>query len=252
MCIRDSVYVQNEIPLKAAGISYYIFFSLIPVTATFVSLVLTLPWLKIEAEQALILLSRWLLPDAIHEVESHFKVFAEHAGVVSLTGLGATAWFLGKIIFFMEGTMDRVWKIESKKSAVRLVKKSLLACVLATLAIGLGLAVSGHGGTSTLVQVASAWVFFLGFNRALPSQPVSWKRILPGSILGGSAWYVTKWGFTAYLSHFAKADQLYAFLGVLPLFFLWLYWSVLILFMSVCIGFTLGQLALERGSRSSS
>jgi YihY family inner membrane protein len=119
-----------------------------------------------------------------------------------------------------------------------MIKKTALLCFFSTLLILFGISVSGQGYVYGGGEVLSTWVFFLGFNKVLSNKKLEWKQILLGSILGGTGWYGTKWGFTAYVHSFATSDQVYAILGVLPLFFLWIYCSVLTLLLSACFNYS--------------
>jgi membrane protein len=228
-------YWRNEIPLRAAGISYFIFFSLIPIFTALVSILVVVPASREIVERALPHLARWLLPDAIHEVQDYFHLFAEHASVVSIAGIAVAGWLMVKITFFMERTLNRIWMAESDYSLSRIIGKVLLGVLLLAALASAGFILWGRGLAGTALEWAGACLFFLGFNRVLPDLRIAWRHVAPGAILGGTAWYATKWGFTAYLQHLAKPDQIYAIFGILPLFFLWLFMTVEILLLSACL-----------------
>jgi membrane protein len=232
-------YWRNDIPLRAAGISYFIFFSLVPIFTAVVSIIVAVPASRDMVEQALPHLARWLLPDVLHEVQDYFHLFADHAGVFSVAGIAVAAWLLVKITFFMEQTVNRIWMAEYVYSLVRIIKKVLLGVLLLGALASVGFILRGRGLAGAAVEWAGACLFFFGFNRVLPDLPISWKHAAPGAVLGGTAWYVTKWAFTAYLQNLAKPDQIYAIFGVLPLFFLWLHFTVVILLLSACVNSTL-------------
>jgi membrane protein len=232
-------YWRNEIPLRAAGISYFIFFSLIPIFTAAVSILVVVPATRDTVEHALPQLARWLLPDAIHEVQDYFQAFAQRATVVSVAGLAAAAWLLVKITFFVEQTLNRIWMAESEYSLGRIIKKVIAGVVIFVSVVSVGFLLWGHGLTSTVFEWGGACLLFLGFNRSLPDLPIEWKQAAPGAFLGGTVWYVTKWAFTTFLQRLAKPNQIYAIFGVLPLFFLWLHFTVVILLLSAVLNSTL-------------
>jgi len=245
------VYWKNEIPLRAAGVSYFVFFSLVPLLTTFAAVVLLLPVLRGEAEQIFLYLTHWLLPDAIQDVQTHIRALAEHATVVSIASLGLTLWLLVKIIFFLEKTQNKIWGFDSPKSPLRLMRKAAFVFTFLIAVVSIGVYVSGNKLESALVEITSTWLFFLGFNMILPAQRRSLASALPGSLVGGLAWYGTKWAFTSYIVLFAKPDKFYAILGILPLVFLWLHFSVVILLLSACFNVSLEKLfATEAGGRT--
>jgi membrane protein len=232
-------YWRNEIPLRAAGISYFVFFSMVPIFMAVVSLLVVLPASRDAAERALPQLARWLLPDAIHEVQDYFHAFAEHAGVVSIAGIAVAGWLMVKITFFVEQTLNRIWMAESKYSLRRIIKKAMAGCLLLAALACVGFILWGHGLTGAAFEWAGACLLFVAFNRSLPDLPIAWKNAAPGAIAGATVWYLTKWGFTTYLQRLVKPNQIFAAFGVLPLFFLWMHFTVVILLLSACLNSTL-------------
>jgi membrane protein len=233
-------FLRNEIPLRSAGISYFLFFALIPIVTTLVSLVLMVPFLKIESDQVLTHFTRKILPEAISDVKAYFIAFAENAPVVSVVGFFVSMYLLAKIVFFFEESLNRFWRLEAKRSPLRVMIKSWLLCVLVILGIAAGVAIPDQGALNVVAGIIITWALFLGFNRIVPTwqgphKSVPWTALLPGSLLCGSVWYFSKWGFTVYLRVFAKADNFSALLGVLPLFLLWLYFSTYMLLLSACL-----------------
>jgi membrane protein len=234
-------YWRNELPLRAAGISYFVFFSMLPIFAATVSILVVVPAFRDSVEGLLPQLARWLLPDAIHGVQDYFHAFAEHAGVVGGAGIAVAGWLMVKITFFTEQTLNRIWMADSRYSLRRIIKKVIGGCLLFAVLASVGVVLRGHGFASTAFEWAGACVLFLAFNRSLPDLPIAWKHAAPGAIAGGTIWYVTKWGFTTYLQRATKANQINAIFGVLPLFFLWLYFSIATLLLSACLNSTLAR-----------
>ncbi len=250
-------FLRNEIPLRSAGISYFLFFALIPIVTTLVSLVLMLPFLKVEAEQILMHLTSKLLPEAIYEVKSYFVAFTDNARVVCLVSVFVSMYLLGKIAFFFEESLNRFWNLEAKRSLFRVIMKAWLLCFLVILGIAASVALPGHGALNIVAELIITWALFMGFNRIVPAWPkrphrsVPWRALLPGSLLCGSIWYVSKWGFTVYLRIFAKPDHIAALLGVLPLFLLWLYFSAYMLLLSACLNRALLSVPPEKNITTS-
>jgi YihY family inner membrane protein len=233
-------FLKDEISLRSAGVSYYLFFSLIPIVTTLVSLVLMLPLLELNAEQILIHLTRKLLPEAIYDVKGYFISFSENAGYVSLVSLVISTYVLSKIIHFFEESLNRFWRLEVKRSVSRVIKKALILYFLATLGVVISITLRNQDIMNFLVELLVSIIMFLGFNRIVPAwkkfphNGVNWKTLLPGSILCGSIWYITKWGFTVYIDRFAKTEVA-AVLGIIPLFLVWLKFSSYLLLLSAIL-----------------
>lgn len=232
-------YFRNEIPLRAAGISYFLFFSLIPILTTFLSIGVALSSWWIAPEHVLPHLTRWLLPDAIHEVQYYFQEFSAHIEVVSIASFVVASWLLVKIVFFFEKTLNQVWKYHPKHSFFQILRKGLLGFLFMGITILIGVTALGFGFERILIDVMITWLLFLGFNLIVPNRKIYWKWAIPGSLINGTIWYMTKLAFTSYVHHLAKPHQIYAILGILPLFFLWMYFSVVNLLFSACLNYAI-------------
>lgn len=243
--ILGKEFFRNEIQLRSAGVSYFIFFAMIPIVTTVVSLVLMVPMLEIEAEQVVELLTDKLLPEAVYDIKSVFISFSKNASVICVASFIASTWLLSKIVFFFEESLNRFWRLKAKRSPIRIFKKAFLLYFLAILGISVSTFLPEKGSANIVIELLITWSLFWGFNRIVPAwsefpqNDVRWISLLPGSLLCGSVWYVSKWGFTEYLHRFASPDHLSAMLGVLPIFLLWLYFSSYMMLFSACLNHAL-------------
>jgi membrane protein len=130
---------------------------------------------------------------------------------------------------------------ESAYSLRRVVKKVIGGCLLFAALAFAGFFLWGHGLVSSAFEWAGACLLFLAFNRSLPDLHIAWKHALPGALAGGTIWTLSKWGFTAWLQRLTKANQIYAIFGVLPLFLLWLYFTIATLLLSACFNSALAN-----------
>lgn len=243
-------FVQNEISLRASGISYFLFFALIPMITTLVSLTLIIPFLKSSAEQVLDLLANLLLPQAVMGVKASFMAFTDDAKVICIISAFISVYLLSKIVFFFENSMNLFWSFEQKYSVWRVLKKSLLLYLLGTLGIGVFIVLRHWRNIG--IEIFIAWLLFWSFNRIVPAWPkqyykdLKWWTLLPGSLVCGSVWYISKWLFTFYFEQFSKMNQLTAVLGTIPLFLLWINLSSYMLLLSGSINGILHKMKHEK------
>jgi YihY family inner membrane protein len=229
-------FLDYELSLRSAGISYYLFFTLIPIVTTLVSLVLLVPFLELNAENVVAHITSRFLPEAIYDIKTYFATFSENAGTICLVSMGVATYALAKTIHFFEESLNLFWHLDVNRSFSRVIKKALLLYFLATLGIGISMLLRNRGTLNFTVELFITIGLFLGFNRIIPAwtNKVHWKTLMPGSILCGSIWYLIKWGFTFYLDRFSKID-LSAVLGVIPLFLVWLQLSSYLLLLSAVL-----------------
>lgn len=241
-------FLKNEIALRSAGVSYFLFFALIPIVTTLISIVVMLPFLKVEAEQVVLHLTEKLVPEAIKDVHGYFVALAQSAGVICLVSTLVALYLLGKIVFFFEESVNHIWRLETKRSLLRVMKKAWLLYLLAIAGIAISVGLPIRGVPGFVVGIVLTIALFVAFNRIVPAWPLGtqtafrWWRLLPGSLLCGSIWYVSKWGFSVYLRRFATPDHVTAVLGVLPLFLVWLYFTAYMLLLSAGLNSALQSL----------
>jgi YihY family inner membrane protein len=164
-----------------------------------------------------------------------------HAGVAGLIGLLVATWALFKIVFFIEGVLDQIWRSKTRRSPGCTLKKAFFGWLFLAAIVTVGAVSPQHGAQRIAIEFLCTWLFFIGFNKAGPNRRIRWRQALPGSLVGATAWYATKWGFTAYLTRLDQPDHVYAVIGVLPLFLVWLYCTFAILLASACLNFVLSR-----------
>jgi membrane protein len=72
------------------------------------------------------------------------------------------------------------------------------------------------------------WSIFTGIYLFMPNTRVRFSAAALGAVVGGTLWQIAGVGFTLYTSTVLVYSALYGSLGVIPLFFLWLFisWSI--------------------------
>jgi membrane protein len=83
---------------------------------------------------------------------------------------------------------------------------------------------------TVLVTMLPSWLAFIMANKLLPRGHVDWKAAVSGGLFSAVLFELVRWGFNLYLKAIALTTYttIYGALGLVPLFFLWLYLSWLI------------------------
>jgi membrane protein len=79
-----------------------------------------------------------------------------------------------------------------------------------------------------LLPYVFVWSIFTGIYLFMPNTRVRFSAAAVGAVVGGTLWQIAGVGFTLYTSTVLVYSALYGSLGVIPLFFLWLFisWSI--------------------------
>jgi membrane protein len=236
----------------AAAISYYVLFSIVPLTIFAVSIfgfVVTDSGLRDRVTNELVNTlpvekgaggsGQSLVADTLHGVS---KVSAP----LSILGLAALAWSSSTMFAAVRRSLDIVWRVEVRRPFVqqKLVDFGML--------VGLGLIVLLSLGATGLLQAARArsatflgplsentalvwaavsfalpavlsFLAFLGVYRFVPDAPVRLRDVWPGALLATVLFEALKNVFAFYVRHFNNYDVVYGSLGAIMIFLLWTY-----------------------------
>ncbi|MET4080072.1 membrane protein [Pedobacter sp. UYP30] len=94
-----------------------------------------------------------------------------------------------------------------------------------------------HNATVDFAVLLLKWVFLVGLYfinismlyRYGPSHTKKWKLFSSGAFLATILAFLTIWGFTFYINHFASYNKVYGSIGTLIVIMIWLYLNSLIL-----------------------
>jgi uncharacterized BrkB/YihY/UPF0761 family membrane protein len=228
-------YLENDCSVRAAGISYYAFFAMIP---ALIALTLLL-----EVNRLMPILAQWLLPTAVHDIQEYLAVALSHSGIVTSASVVFAVGVLSKITYHFDRAMRMIWRVRSEGYRPNLFlqfERTLALCGFGAIFLPIGIVLGRWGLAPFVAELITAWLFCLMFNRVFtPRDVAGWRQLLPGSLVGGSVWVATKWGFSSYLAY--SGATIFSVLGVFPLFLLWIYVSASLLLLSGCLNATLNS-----------
>jgi len=235
----------------AAALAYYTLLSLVPLGILAFSLADVFEKFFNLDEKLADLLLREGLPDAAMRAGDEVRNAIDKArgasgrmGVIGTVLLVATS--LG-LFSALERALNRVWKVEDRRTAFQRFRAFWLVLTLAPLLFGLSVWATAKlrsaGLQESLIGVGfllRAGVFLLPFvitwsaffllYMFLPNTRVKTTSALLGAVVAGSLWEVAKWGFNLYVANASQIDKVYGPLGILPLFIFWIYitWSIVL------------------------
>lgn len=243
---------------KSAALSYALVFALIPLLTTLLAFLTAFPGLQMERENFISLLSGYLLPGVVQDAESRLSEFSQQAAAAG--ALSSLTFFVVVLMLFqtMEVSLNGIWGVPKARSwslRLRTLAYFLIIAALATTAFVVvrneftfftqGLAGRVVRPTQAAIfrlfqgtmNLLVAWLLFVAAIKFLPNVKVRWAAAWLGGIVAGTAWHFLKSGFTWYVNDFANYGSIYGALGAVPIFFLWVYLSFLLLLVGACLAY---------------
>ncbi len=120
--------------------------------------------------------------------------------------------------------------------------------VLQNDSVGLAVARLGVFG-SALIHVTPliiTWTAFAAFYLVVPNSRVKFRAAIPAAVIAGSAWSIAKFGYAIYAKKAVTTLNIYGTLAALPLLFLWIYISWIIVLFGAQLAFAFQNAATYR------
>lgn len=241
-------FVQDQIPLISAGVTFYTLLALFPGMAAFVALYGLFADVH-DAQRQLATLSFVLPPASLKFIgEQMIRLAASDKGGQSfafIVGLLASIWSANGAVKSLMTGLNIAYEEEERRSFVRKTLISLgftlgfLAFMLATIAVLAAPAaierfVGAHAATVfrwitypallAAVTLGLALLYRFGASR----DPVRWRWISWGSVGVILFWVLASVLFSLYVGNFAHYDKTYGSLGAVVGFMMWIYLSVVV------------------------
>lgn len=248
---------RAELPVRAAATAYAFLFALIPLFTTSIAFFTAFPGLGAERARIENTLFTHLLPGAAQNAQHYIEQFAERATAAGT--VSSLVFFVVVLMLFksIEETFNRVWKAERARSWPQRLTLIAVFFVVGGLAVTAMIVVSGeasrlsklyaldssrvgvalHQAAYALLGYASSITLFTVANKWLPNARVRWVPALVGGLIAGTAWHFLKDAFTWYVSDVASYENVYGAVAVLPVFLMWVYFTVLLLLVGGALAF---------------
>lgn len=253
-------YLDDNCPDLAAGISYYVLFSVFPLAILAVSVagaVLEDPALR-EGAVRWVLSTLPLVPGTARgEISAVLEGVARGATVSGVAGVLGLAWSASAVMGSLRWALDQAWDVRTTRHFLlgKLLDGLMVVLVGLLLALSLGAtllvqvadrlggrllaalgpigAAARHGFDAVALAVPFAFTFatFVLVYRVLPSVRTRLADVWPAALLAALLFEAVKVAFTAYVSAAGGYDRVYGALGAVVAFqaFVYLEANVLLL-----------------------
>jgi membrane protein len=242
----DALWKYDILSL-AAGLAFYLLFSLFPLALIFLTLLAFLPIPNLD-EALIDLLRRVAPPELITLLKTQILdvVNRQRTGLLS-AGFVLAVWSASAATGSAMASLDRGYEVEESRPWWKLRLQAIaLTIALAILVIGSLVLVAwgpqlgerlasaiGLGGVFATAWNVVRWPVVLvavSFGAAIlyyygPDVEQDFRWITPGSVFATALWVGVSLGFAYYVRSFGNFNQTYGTLGAVMILMLWLYLS---------------------------
>lgn len=246
---------EDNIKVPAGHLAYVTLLSIVPCLAVIFYMLSAFPMFAELNKIIEDLIYNNFVPTAGDAVKVHMTGFIENTKKMSMMGIGSLIIIALLLISTIDQTINRIWRCTNKRSKVQAFTTYWTILSLGPIIIGGSIALSSYlfsivkmgGFLSIGQQILSvmpfifAWLAFAGVYTLVPHQRVSFRYALSGGFVAALLFSFATDLFSLYITNFPSQQVIYGALAVIPIMFVWIYFSWLIVLIGAEVTATLEE-----------
>ena len=253
---------EDNITISAGHLAYVTLLSLVPfIMVTFTIMSAFPAFASVRSKLEHFVFSNFV-PTASDVVHKYMTDFVGNASQMSAIGILSLLVVALMLISNVDKTLNRIWRTQSDRPIVYTFAIYWMVITLGPMLIGSSVVVSSYltglaafteeytPGLGTfllsLVPSGAAMLAFTILYMVVPNKRVFARHALVGAIVATIAFEITKSGFALYVTNFPSYELIYGALAVVPILFLWVYLSWIIVLFGAEFTCSLGEAVENR------
>ncbi|MDF2177832.1 virulence factor BrkB family protein [Aliiglaciecola sp. CAU 1673] len=238
---------EDQIAVSAGHLAYVSLLSLVPFIMVFFTILSAFPAFGSASSKLESFIFENFVPHAGGVVQKYVSEFVGNASQMSAVSILALVVVALLLISNVDKTLNRIWHTPSERRPIFTFAIYWMVLTLGPLLIGTGLAISSYlvglaafaeeytpGITTVLLKLVpfmtSLGAFFLLY-MIVPNKTIRSRHGAAGALLATLLFELSKKGFAVYVSSFPSYQVIYGALAAVPILFVWVYlsWMVVLL-----------------------
>lgn len=237
----------DKITVTAGYLSYVTLLSLVPLIAVMFAMLAAFPMFADAKLAVQSFVFNNFVPASGELVQEYIDKFVGNASRMGMVGVLFLVGVALMLISAVDAALNRIWRIREKRRLVVAFPIYWMVLTLGPMLIGASLAVTSYmislaafadeytpGLSAFFLKLlpffASVIAFFLLFS-LVPNKVVPFRAAMGGAVLSAILFELTKRAFALYVTHFPSYEAIYGALASIPILFVWVYlsWIVVLL-----------------------
>ncbi|GAW95769.1 uncharacterized protein family UPF0761 [Colwellia marinimaniae] len=251
---------REQIQVVAGYLSYVCLMSLVPLVVVMLSVMTAFP-LFAELQQTVEqFVYQNFVPAAGDVVQQYLTGFVANASKMSAVAISFLFVAALLLISTIDNTFNKIWRVTDKRRTITSFAMYWMVLTLGPILVGASIALSSYlvsivavdeydvlGLFDVLLRILpllSSIIAFVILYMAVPNKAVPFKFALSGAFVAGVLFEIAKKAFALYITEFPSYQVIYGALATIPILFLWVYVSWLVVLVGALITVSLQEYPL--------
>ncbi|TWX55294.1 virulence factor BrkB family protein [Colwellia hornerae] len=246
---------KEQVHITAGYLSYVTLMSLVPLIVVMLSVMTAFPIFTDIKELIENFVYENFMPAAGDVVKEHITGFVTNASEMSAIAISFLFLFALLLISAIDTSLNKIWRVTTKRRIVTAFSMYWMVLTLGPVLMGSSIAATSY--IVSLISIGNYDIFgltnvalralpiiasigaFLILYMVVPNKVVPIKHALFGATLAALLFELAKKGFAFYITQLPSYEAIYGALAGIPILFLWVYLSWLVVLFGALFTVTL-------------
>ncbi|WP_371186908.1 virulence factor BrkB family protein [Thalassotalea maritima] len=243
---------QDQIQVSAGYLSYVTLMSLVPLVMVVFSIITAFPVFAEFKQDIENFIFTNFVPAASESIQENLNGFVNNASQMSATAILALMLLSMLLISSIDKALNRIWRVYKPRKTITSFAIYWMILTLGPVLVGISIAATSYmvslvsfGGQEVnnfllkALPFFASWMGFVVLYLFVPNTDIKLKHAFVGSLAGAALFELAKKIFSAYITHLPSYEAIYGALAAIPILFVWVYVSWLVVFVgaefTVCL-----------------
>ncbi|MGB0132269.1 YihY family inner membrane protein [Dokdonella sp.] len=238
-------FLEDRCLQTAGALAFTTLFAMVPLTAAILGILSAFPVFEEWRIQLTIWVFNNFVPAAGDVVQTYLTEFAANASKATAIGVLVLVFSAISLMMSIEDAFNRIWRVKAHRGAASRFVIYWTALSLGPMLLVAAVAVSSYLVALPFIDAAATqfsikarvlaalpflivWVAMITGYMVIPNRSVRFRDAALGGLIAAVLFESAKYGFAWYAGGIATYQQIYGALSIVPIFFLWMYLSWII------------------------